>query len=122
MSAGLPQPCPYPPSSVPPGSLRIAQVSPYPWEDEHEVNAFVREISAALAARGHRMLVLAPSRSPELVRDSRRLLRDAARDGTDVLFEDDGGVRVLGVGELLPLGPRRRSVVPSPPVDIAGTS
>jgi len=106
---------------VPPGSLRIAHVSPYPWEDEHEVNAFVREISGALAARGHRMLVLAPSRSPALVRDSRRLLRDAARDGTDVLFDADGGVRVLGVGELLPLGPRRRSVVPSPPVDIART-
>jgi glycosyltransferase involved in cell wall biosynthesis len=106
---------------VPPGSLRIAQVSPYPWEDEHEVNAFVREISGALAARGHRMLVLAPSRSPALVRDSRRLLRDAARDGTDVLFDGDDGVRVLGVGELLPLGPRRRSVVPSPPVDIART-
>ena len=67
------------------------------------------------------MLVLAPSRSPALVRDSRRLLRDAARDGTEVLFDADGGVRVLGVGELLPLGPRRRSVVPSPPVDIART-
>ena len=103
------------------GSLRIAQVSPYPWEDEHEVNAFVRQLSGPLAQRGHRLLVLAPSRSPELVRDSRRLLRDAGRDGHERLFAPDGGVRVLGVGELLPLGPRRRAAVPSPPVDIART-
>jgi glycosyltransferase involved in cell wall biosynthesis len=81
----------------------------------------VRNLSEVLATRGHRMLVLAPSRSTELVRDSRRLLRDAARDGQERLFAPDGGVRVLGVGELLPLGPRRRSVVPSPPVDIART-
>jgi glycosyltransferase involved in cell wall biosynthesis len=106
---------------VPQGSLRIAQVTPYPWEDEHEVNAFVRHLSDELAARGHRTLVLAPSRSPELVRESRRLLRDATRDDPNRLFAPDGEVRVLGVGELLPIGPRRRSVVPSPPVDIART-
>src|SRR3954471_7894498 len=107
--------------AVPQRSLRIAQVSPYPWEDEHEVNAFVRHLADQLAARGHRMLVLAPSRSPGLVRDSRRLLRDAAREDDDGRLAPDGGVRVLGVGELLPLGPRRRSAMPSPPVDIART-
>ena len=46
------------------------------------------------------MLVLAPSRSPELVRESRRLIR-AAREHPEALFDADGGVRVLGVGELL---------------------
>ena len=39
----------------------IAQVTPHPWEDEHEVGAFVRSLSEELARRGHRMLVLAPS-------------------------------------------------------------
>src|SRR4051812_5288564 len=68
------------------------------------------------------MLVLAPSRSPELVRESRRLLREAARDDPERLFAPDGEVRVLGVGELLPIGPRRRAVAPSAPVDIARTS
>ena len=70
----------------------IAQVTPHPWEDEHEVNAFVRSLADGLAARGHRIVVLAPSRSPELVRESRRLIRAGE------FFDPDGGVRVLGVG------------------------
>ena len=96
----------------------IAQVSPQAWEDEHEVNAFVEELSEELAGRGHRVLVLAPSRSSELVRESRRLIR-SARDGPERLFDPDGGVRVLGVGELLPL--QRRGGLPAPPVDVART-
>jgi glycosyltransferase involved in cell wall biosynthesis len=101
-----------------PERFSIAQVTPFPWEDDHEVNAFVAELSGELAARGHRMLVLAPSRSPQLVRDSRRLIR-SAREAPDTLFEPDGGVRVLGVGELLPFN--RRGVAPSPPVDVGRT-
>ena len=101
-----------------PDRFAIAQVSPHAWEDEHEVNAFVAELSAALAGRGHRMLVLAPSRSPQLVRESRRLIR-SARDNPERLFDPDGGVRVLGVGELMPL--QRRGGLPAPPVDVART-
>ena len=33
----------------------------------------------------------------------------------------DGGVRVLGVGELLPLAPARRGMPPAPPLDVART-
>src|ERR671923_2621254 len=101
-----------------PDRYAIAQVTPHAWEDEHEVNAFVDELAGELASRGHRMLVLAPSRSTKLVRDSRRLIR-AARDNPDKLFDADGGVRVLGVGELMPL--QRRGGLPSPPVDVART-
>jgi glycosyltransferase involved in cell wall biosynthesis len=93
----------------------IAQVTPHPWEDEHEVGAFARSLAEELARRGHRMVVLAPSRSPELVRESRRLIR--AGD----FFDPDGGVRVLGVGELLPLAPARRGTPPAPPLDVART-
>jgi glycosyltransferase involved in cell wall biosynthesis len=93
----------------------IAQVTPHPWEDEHEVGAFVRSLSQELARRGHRLVVLAPSRSPELVRESRKLIR--AGD----FFDADGGVRVLGVGELLPLAPSRRGTPPAPPLDVART-
>jgi len=103
-----------------PDRFAIAQVTPFAWEQEHEVNAFVQALSEGLAARGHRLLVLAPSRSPALVRDSRRLLRAAAAT-PEALFAPDGDVRVLGVGELLPPVPRRRGVAPSPPVDIART-
>jgi predicted metal-dependent phosphoesterase TrpH/glycosyltransferase involved in cell wall biosynthesis len=93
----------------------IAQVTPHPWEDEHEVGAFVRSLAEGLATRGHRMVVLAPSRSPELVRESRRLIRAGE------FFAPDGGVRVLGVGELLPLAPARRGTPPAPPLDVART-
>jgi hypothetical protein len=102
-----------------PERYSIAQVTPYPWEDGHEVNAFVAELSGSLAARGHRVLVLAPSRSPALVRESRRLIR-SARDRPEALFDPDGGVRVLGMGELLPFN-RRRGQAPSPPVDVGRT-
>jgi predicted metal-dependent phosphoesterase TrpH/glycosyltransferase involved in cell wall biosynthesis len=101
-----------------PDRYAIAQVTPHAWEDDHEVNAFVGELAEALAARGHRMLVLAPSRSRALVRDSRRLIR-SARDNPEALFDPDGGVRVLGVGELLPL--QRRGGLPAPPVDVSRT-
>jgi len=101
-----------------PERYAIAQVTPHAWEDEHEVNAFVAELAAELAGRGHRMLVLAPSRSRELVRESRRLIR-SARETPEALFDPDGGVRVLGVGELLPL--QRRGGLPAPPVDVSRT-
>jgi hypothetical protein len=50
-----------------PEPLSIAQVTPYPWEDRHDVNQFVDRISQELARRGHRVLVVAPSASHELV-------------------------------------------------------
>jgi predicted metal-dependent phosphoesterase TrpH/glycosyltransferase involved in cell wall biosynthesis len=93
----------------------IAQVTPHPWEDEHEVGAFARSLAEGLAERGHRMVVLAPSRSPELVRESRRLIRAGE------FFAPEGEVRVLGVGELLPLAPARRGTPPAPPLDVART-
>jgi glycosyltransferase involved in cell wall biosynthesis len=100
-----------------PDRFAIAQVTPFPWEDDHEVNAFTGELANELAARGHRMLVLAPSRSPELVRESRKLIR-ATREDPEALF-DPGGVRVLAVGELLPF--TRRGSAPFPPVDVGRT-
>jgi hypothetical protein len=57
--------------------LAIAHVSPYPWEQDNEVNAHIRAVAEELSRRGHRVLVLAPSRSQERVRASRRALRAA---------------------------------------------
>ncbi len=94
--------------------LAIAQVTPYPWEDAHEVNSYVEALSLELAARGHRVLIVAPSRSPELVRESRRRIRSGK------LFGAGENPAVVAVGELLPtLSPRR--AIPSLPVDIART-
>jgi glycosyltransferase involved in cell wall biosynthesis len=91
----------------------IAQVTPYPWEAGHEVNDYVRRVAAELAGRGHRVVVIAPSASPGLVRDSRRALRAGE------LHAEDGEVRVLAVGEAVaPLPGRRRAALP---IDVART-
>jgi len=97
----------------------IAQVAPHPIEDANEVGTFAAEVSRELAERGHRVLLLAPSRNPALVRESRKLIR-AAREKPQELFAPDGGVRVLGVGELL-FNSTRKAINPAPPIDIART-
>ncbi len=109
-------------------SFSIAHVTPYPWEAENnEVNAHVERIAAELSRRGHRVLVLAPSRSQERVRASRKELR-AARHNPQSLLEgtDRGTPRVIAVGEVLDFrGPgragdtsRRASALP---IDVART-
>ena len=39
----------------------IAQVTPWPWEQHHEVNHFVERLADELCSRGHRVIVVAPS-------------------------------------------------------------
>jgi hypothetical protein len=116
----------------------IAHVTPYPWEaQDNEVNAHVRAVSEELSRRGHRVLILAPSRSQERVRASRRELRAArARVGGpgSLLAGTDGGTpRVIAVGEVLDLpvvahndndgspGPFSRRRIPALPIDVART-
>ena len=84
--------------------LAIAHVTPYPWEQENEVNAHVRAVAQELSRRGHRVLILAPSRSQERVRASRRALRAARTKGTpESLLQgtDEGVPAVIAVGEIL---------------------
>jgi PHP domain/Glycosyltransferase Family 4 len=101
----------------------IAHVTPYPWEaQENEVNAHVGRVAGELSRRGHRVLILAPSRSQEQVRASRKALR-AARGAPQSLLEgtDEGTPRVIAVGEVLdvPSGARRR--VSALSIDVART-
>jgi predicted metal-dependent phosphoesterase TrpH len=112
-------------------SFSIAHVTPYPWEaEDNEVNAHVERVATELSRRGHRVLVLAPSRSQERVRASRKALR-AARNGSggaSSLLEgtDRGAPRVIAVGEVLDFqgpgrvgnGRRRTSALP---IDVART-
>jgi glycosyltransferase involved in cell wall biosynthesis len=102
---------------VPSERLAIAQVTPFAWEAANEVNEYVARVSDELARRGHRVLVIAPSESASLVRDSRRAVR--ARSDS-LLGEADGRPVVLGVGEVLPFSPARRRAA-SLPVDVART-
>jgi len=99
--------------------LAVAQVSPYPWEARREVNEYVESLSDELAGRGHRVLVLAPSSSRTLVRESRRRIRAAASDPASLF--DEGHTRVLAMGQTLPVAPVRRGGKMSLPLDVART-
>jgi predicted metal-dependent phosphoesterase TrpH len=109
----------------------IAHVTPHPWEaEEDEVNSYVRGAAQELSRRGHNVLVLAPSRSQERVRASRRALR-AARERPQALLEgtDAGTPRVIAVGEVLDVqvpaspaqGGTRGRTPRALPIDVART-
>ena len=112
-----------------PERLAIAQVTPFAWEVPHEVNRAVARCAEELGRRGHRVVVVAPSTSSTLVRESRRAIH-AARERPEALLEPagaaagteatGGGYRVLGVGEVLPFAPSRRRAA-SVPIDVART-
>jgi hypothetical protein len=97
--------------------LAIAQVSPFAWEARTGVGEHVDRVSRELARRGHRVVVIAPSESAALVRESRRALRG---DPDALLARAEGEPLVLGVGEVLPFSPTRRRAA-SLPVDVART-
>ncbi|MGA9285302.1 MAG: PHP domain-containing protein [Solirubrobacteraceae bacterium] len=104
-------------------TFSIAHVSPYPWEaQENEVNAHIVRLAGELSKRGHNVLILAPSRSPERVRESRRELR-AAKAKPESLLEgtNTGKPRIVAIGEVLDVpsssGRRPRAL----PVDVART-
>ncbi|HTR89527.1 MAG TPA: glycosyltransferase [Solirubrobacteraceae bacterium] len=110
----------------------IAHVTPYAWEaQENALNAHVRELAAGLSRRGHRVLVLAPSRSRERVGATRRAVRAARVSGGGLggLLQSagEGEPLVLAVGEVLDVGgaasrngaARRRTR--ALPIDVART-
>jgi glycosyltransferase involved in cell wall biosynthesis len=98
-------------------SLAIAQVTPFAWEACHEVNDGVAASSQELAARGHRVLIIAPSESSALVRETRRSIRSSPEA---LLERAEEGPVLLGVGEVLPFSATRRRAA-SLPVDVART-
>ena len=105
--------------------LAIAHVTPYPWgAGHHEITTYVERTTAELAARGHQVLIVAPSRSSEAVRETRTALR-AARDGRagfgSVLPAPGAPPRVLAVGDALPDLPGSARRAPALPVDVSRT-
>src|SRR4051794_26370216 len=94
----------------------IAQVTPFPWEDGHEVNLHIARIADELAARGHAVLIVAPSRAAGRVRDGRKAIRNG-------IALEEGAVQVVAVGEALgmkasPPAPRSRATLP---IDVSRT-
>jgi glycosyltransferase involved in cell wall biosynthesis len=98
----------------------IAQVSPYAWDAHHEVNRYVERLSDELCTRGHRVVVLAPTDSRELVRESRALVRKVAND-PDALWGDPGCAQVVAVGQGVSFPPTRRGSSASMPLDLSRT-
>ena len=99
----------------------IAHVSPHPWETGGELCEYIDRVAQELAARGHRILIVAPSNSPRLAAASRRALREA-REHPERLWSSDGGPALFAAGEVLSVGAEgsvKRSA--GLPVDVAHT-
>jgi glycosyltransferase involved in cell wall biosynthesis len=79
----------------------IAQVTPWPWEHNHEVNRFVEGLANELCTRGHRVVVVAPSDSRELVREGRAKVRKL-RSNPEAVFAEPGCASIVAVGQSLP--------------------
>src|SRR3954449_7928251 len=105
---------------MPAERFSIAQVTPYPWEQHHEVNRYVERLSDELCRRGHRVVVVAPSEQRELIRESRDLVRRCV-DDPEGLFANEGCAQVLAVGQSIPVGSGRRSRPVSLPLDVSRT-
>ncbi|MEA2192424.1 MAG: hypothetical protein QOI73_2545, partial [Solirubrobacteraceae bacterium] len=66
---------------MPSERLAIAHVTPYPWGGgTQDITTYVERATAELAARGHRVVIIAPSRSHDAVRETRQALRAGADD------------------------------------------
>src|SRR3954452_4672971 len=100
---------------MPAERFSIAQVSPYPWEQHHEVNLYVERLSDEFCRRGHRVVVIAPSSMRELIREGREMIAKASKD-PDALYQFPGCAQILAVGQSLP-SRRGRSV--ALPVDVS---
>ena len=100
---------------MPAERFSIAQVSPYPWEQHHEVNIFVERLADELCRRGHRVVVIAPSSVRELIREGRDLIAAVGKD-PDALFTQPGCAQLLAIGQSLPA---RRGGAVSLPVDVS---
>jgi glycosyltransferase involved in cell wall biosynthesis len=98
--------------------LSIAQVTPHPWGPRHEVNEFVEHVAVELGARGHDVVVAAPSDSRAAIRRARRVIKGAREDpaalfgkGWDGPRAGESGPPVLAAmqGIPMPRGPRPRA-------------
>src|SRR3954462_2579115 len=98
-----------------PEGFSIAQGSPYPWEQHHEVNIYVERLADELCRRGHRVVVIAPSSIRELIREGRDLIANVGKD-PDALFTQPGCAQLLAIGQSLPA---RRGGAGSLPGDVS---
>ncbi|MBW3654422.1 MAG: glycosyltransferase, partial [Actinobacteria bacterium] len=107
---------------MPDDRLALAHVTPYPWgAGRHEITTYVERATAQLAARGHQVLIVAPSRSTDAVRETRQAIGAARDDPAALLPEPGAPPRVLAVGDALPDLPGGARRAPALPVDVSRT-
>jgi predicted metal-dependent phosphoesterase TrpH/glycosyltransferase involved in cell wall biosynthesis len=107
---------------VPDERLAIAHVTPHPWgAGHHEITTYVERTTSELAARGHQVLIVAPSRSSEAVRETRQAISAAREEPAALLPEPGAPPRVLAVGDALPDLPGSARRAPALPVDVSRT-
>ncbi len=82
-------------------TLTVAQISPYAWPPAGDVAEGVDALAHALAARGHRVTVFAPSRDRAAVAQGKARIARAA-DDPDQLSSDPGSPRLIALGRPLP--------------------
>src|SRR3954468_13788455 len=98
---------------MPAERFSIAQVSPYPWEQHHEVNLYIERLADELCQRGHSVVVIPASPVPEITREGPQPIAAVKRD-PDALFSAPGCAQLLAIGQSLPA---RRGGNVSLPVD-----
>jgi hypothetical protein len=114
-------------NAVPDAQLSIVHATPHAWESGHEVNEVVGRLATEMAAKGHRVAVLAPSDARAALRESRKWI-EAAGERSRSLFDgpwrgptldgaDGPPLVALGAGIPLPRGPRPRAA--PLPVDVS---
>ena len=96
----------------------IAHVSPHAWEAGGELNGYIDAVARELCARGHRVMIVAPSSSQRLAVSSRRALRDA-RENPSALWGESGEPVLFAAGEVMAVGRADGHV--AVPVDVART-
>jgi predicted metal-dependent phosphoesterase TrpH len=89
--------------------LNICLVCPYALAATHPVAEYVQNEATALAGRGHRVTVLAPSASSRALRSGRERLRALAGGDRTALQALPGEPLSVAVGPALPHGHRRRA-------------
>ena len=90
------------------GGLRVAVVCPHSFPPRDDVARHARNEAAALARRGMRVTVLAPSADRRLVAAGRERLRRIAVEGPAAIAAEPGAPLELLVARALPAGRRRR--------------
>ncbi len=119
MAEGRPSPDP-PTYAETVSPFAIAHVSPHPWELGGELCEYIDRVATELSARGHRILIVAPSTSQRLAAASRRALREA-RDEPARLWSADGSPALFAAGEVLSVAPGSSRRSAGVPVDVART-